>query len=273
MSEYNELSVYLRREPAWNEGSSSPFDSVRRTRPDGSEYWSGRDLMPMAGYAEWRRFRDAIERARVSCLNQGTPEAAHFVQVSQLVGAGNLGEKEREDFELTRFACYLTFQNGDPRKPEVAAAQAYFAIRTREAEVAKPAIPRNYAAALREAADQAERAELAESKAKELEAKAVEDAPAVAAAQKFFDLTNELYSRREAARMLDIPERLFMDMLREWGWFEVLSNAAKAYAVNQGYAQNKTYITKYGDSHVYGKLTTKGVERANRKLVDMAEGK
>lgn len=117
-------------------GGQSPFDQIRQVREDGTEVWSGRDLQPFMGYSKWQDFQNAIERAKAAAANAGHDAESMFVQVSKLMDAGNLGPQERIDYELPRFACYLTFLNGDPRKPEVAAAQAYFAIRTREAEVA-----------------------------------------------------------------------------------------------------------------------------------------
>lgn len=121
--------------PTLFEGQS-PFDQIRQVREDGTEVWSGRDLQPFMGYSKWQDFQNAIERAKAAAANAGHDAESMFVQVSKLTDAGNLGPQERIDYELPRFACYLTFLNGDPRKPEVAAAQAYFAIRTREAEVA-----------------------------------------------------------------------------------------------------------------------------------------
>ena len=114
----------------------SPFDSIRRTRPDSSEFWSARDLMPLLGYAKWQRFEDSIDRAKIAAGNQGYDVSVEFVQVIQLTEAGNLGDKERKDYELSRFASYLVAMNGDPRKQQVSEAQAYFAVRTREAETA-----------------------------------------------------------------------------------------------------------------------------------------
>lgn len=118
----------------------SPFDSIRQTDENGNEFWSARDLMPIMGYSKWQDFKNAIERAKASAENTGQNTDGAFAQVSQLMSAGNLGMKERIDYHLTRFACYVTFMNGDPRKPEVAAAQSYFAVQTRKAEVAAPEI-------------------------------------------------------------------------------------------------------------------------------------
>lgn len=112
--------------------SPSPFDAIRRVRSDESEYWSAREYMAPLGYgADWRNFAAVIDRARAAAKNQGYVVADLFVAVTEKSGG-----RPREDFELSRFACYLVAMNGDPRKPEVAAAQAYFAIRTREAETA-----------------------------------------------------------------------------------------------------------------------------------------
>lgn len=98
------------------------------------ERWSARDLMPLLGYEKWERFADSIARAQITCTATGHAEADHFPGAGKKVQIGSGAEREVADFHLSRFACYLVAMNGDPRKPEVAAAQAYFAIRTREAE-------------------------------------------------------------------------------------------------------------------------------------------
>lgn len=115
----------------------SPFDALRRERADGSEYWLARELMPLLGYESWRRFAEAVDRAATACANQGFDVSKEFAEAVK--NPSELGGRPAEDFELSRFACYLTAMNGDPRKPEVAAAQAYFAVRTREAETAPKA--------------------------------------------------------------------------------------------------------------------------------------
>lgn len=115
-------------------GAQSPFDQIKRTRPDGSEYWSARDLMPLMGYgADWRNLMTAIDRAKATAANTGDDPEQLFGGVTEKSGG-----RPREDFQLTRYAAYLVSMNGDPRKPETAAAQAYFAIRTRQAETALP---------------------------------------------------------------------------------------------------------------------------------------
>lgn len=129
--------------------TGSPFDQIKRT--DGArEYWSARDLMPLLGYEKWERFAGSIDRARTSLAAQGLdPEVESSRLRENLPG----GTKPREDFHLSRFAAYLVAMNGDPRKREIAAAQAYFAVRTREAETAPTQLtgPALMAAALIEA--------------------------------------------------------------------------------------------------------------------------
>jgi DNA-damage-inducible protein D len=112
----------------------SPFDSIKQTRPDGTPFWSARDLMPLLGYAEWRKFEGAIERAKISADNSNIPSVSHIVGAAKLVKRPQGGGNMQEDYDLTRFGAYLVAMNGDPRKPEIAAAQAYFVVKTREAE-------------------------------------------------------------------------------------------------------------------------------------------
>lgn len=118
---------------------ANPFDAIRRVRPDSSEYWLARDLCKLVEYETWRNFAAAIDRAKLACKNSGAAAQDHFVGVGNMIDLGKGGRREVEDFELSRFGAYLTVMNGDPRKLQIAAAQAYFAIRTREAEVAPQA--------------------------------------------------------------------------------------------------------------------------------------
>lgn len=111
--------------------AGTPFDAIRHTTPEGREFWSARDLMPLLGYgADWRNFHAAIERARATCSNSGGDPVVNFVGATKVAASG----PSAQDVHLSRYACYLVAMNGDPRKPEVAAAQTYFAVKTREAE-------------------------------------------------------------------------------------------------------------------------------------------
>lgn len=116
----------------------NPFETIRQVTPEGREYWSARDLMPLLGYEKWERFADAIARARISGHNAGHDMSRHIATGVFPGGGKNSVGRPAENFHLSRLACYLIAMNGDPRKPEVAAAQTYFAVRTREAETFQP---------------------------------------------------------------------------------------------------------------------------------------
>ncbi|MEQ1705187.1 MAG: DNA damage-inducible protein D [Rickettsiales bacterium] len=111
------------------------FEKLKQINEHGKEYWSARDLQSLLGYSQWRRFESAINKAILSCEESGNKQQNHFANVGKMVAIGSGVERETNDFHLSRFACYLIAQNGDPRKPEIAAAQKYFAIQTRRQEL------------------------------------------------------------------------------------------------------------------------------------------
>jgi DNA-damage-inducible protein D len=111
------------------------FESLKKVNEHGAEYWSARDLQQNLGYSQWRRFEDAIKRATISCEQSGNAVENHFAGVGKMVEIGSKAKREQNDYHLSRFACYLIAQNGDSRKPEIAAAQKYFALQTRRQEL------------------------------------------------------------------------------------------------------------------------------------------
>ncbi len=111
------------------------FDQYSNTDENGVEYWLARDIMKPLGYTQWRNFETTIKRAMVSCETAKTPVQNHFAEVSKMVSLGSGSTRKLKDYRLTRYACYLIAQNGDPRKDEIALAQAYFAIKTRTQEL------------------------------------------------------------------------------------------------------------------------------------------
>src|SRR6266699_2718337 len=119
------------------ETQSPDFESIKQISPYQAEYWSARDLAPLLGYNKWQNFEVAIHRAMTSCQQVGQNVTDHFTDVSKMVRLGSDAEREVKDYLLSRFACYLIAQNGDPRKREIAEAQAYFAISTRQFEIAQ----------------------------------------------------------------------------------------------------------------------------------------
>ena len=114
---------------------TTTFEAHAQQTESGVEYWLARDLQNLLGYDEWRNFNTAISKAKTACEVSGHRAADHFVGVNKMVDLGSGSQRQIEDIMLTRYACYLIAQNGDPRIAEIAEAQKYFAIQTRRQEL------------------------------------------------------------------------------------------------------------------------------------------
>jgi DNA-damage-inducible protein D len=110
---------------------------------DGIEYWLARELQILLGYSDWRNFINVVEKAKLSCNTLGEAVFDHFVDVNKMVKIGSGAERKQDDIMLTRYACYLIAQNGDPKKEQIAFAQSYFAIQTRKQELLEERIRLN----------------------------------------------------------------------------------------------------------------------------------
>lgn len=112
------------------------FEALKSTSETGQEFWSARKLAKILGYSEYRHFLPVVTRAKEACVNSGQDIENHFEDILDMVEIGSGAKRELEDVSLSRYACYLIVQNGDPTKPVIANGQTYFAIQTRRQELA-----------------------------------------------------------------------------------------------------------------------------------------
>lgn len=117
------------------EKDESVFENIKRHLEDGNEFWYARELQDVLEYTEWRNFKKVIDKAKSACDNSGNYVEDHFVGVNKMVQIGSGADRFIDDIQLSRYACYLIVQNGDPRKEIIAIGQTYFAVKTRQQEV------------------------------------------------------------------------------------------------------------------------------------------
>lgn len=266
-------------------GDGSPFDAIRRVTPEGREYWSARELMPLLGYERWERFADAIARAKIAAHNSGYVVAEQFPGAAKMVELGSGATRSVEDFHLSRYACYLVAMSSDPRKPEVAAALTYFAIKTREAETRRE-LPQSREermaiglAAMQEMiAERDEQLAVAATENRTLHAAIERTAPLVAKAEAHTGSDSDVH-RQEFAREVqawgvkqnvDIKQADVLRFLGHIGLFirgeRSDTGHATADAQRRGLAFTHKDTARNGYAYAVGKLTPAGQDYAWRRI-------
>lgn len=122
--------------PIQKERFIGDLNSIRNKRKEGAEYWFARDIQERLGYARWDNFVEVIGKAQKACQSTGVDTKNHFLNLTKKVPIGSGAMAAKEDYILSRYACYLVAMNGDPRKPEIGFAQSYFAVQARRQELA-----------------------------------------------------------------------------------------------------------------------------------------
>ena len=115
----------------------SSFEAIKHIDEYGNEYWEARELYKVLEYAKWQKFLNVVGKAIIACNNSRNEEKDHFTQVGKMINVGKTASRTIKDYSLSRYACYLIVQNGDPRKEIIALGQTYFAIQTRKQELSE----------------------------------------------------------------------------------------------------------------------------------------
>ena len=249
---------------------SAQLDDLKIITLTEGEIWSARDLMPFAGYADWRNWSQAINRAVSSVNASGLDAAVHFVGSTKSSPMPNGGHRQVEDVELTRYACYILFQNADGSKPEIAALQQYFAVQTRATEVAT--------APLTDDEIIARALQISTARVQALETHVAELTPRAEAWDDLASAEGD-YAVADAAAMLNRagittgPQRLF-ETLGEIGW--IYRGEAKrwrpyARALDAGYLTERAMPPRVKDGELVPvapqvRVTARGLERLRDRL-------
>ena len=241
------------------------FESLACKDTDGAWFWSARDLQFPLGYVDWRNFEDSIQRAMAACANSGESVSSHFGDVTKVI-EGGVRTRVIADYRMSRFGAYLVAMNGDPRKPEIAAAQTYFAVQTRRAEVAQREMSR---LELIDLAREAELERLVEKERRELaESKVAELTPLASFADELIIADGD-FSVREAAQVLCragilTGERRLFATLKGLRWIQDAHRAFQRH-IDIGRVRLRTdtfYDRVTGDPHVTTqiRITAKGLK-------------
>ncbi len=118
-----------------NKYSESAFEDIKHVTEENFEFWYARELQAVLEYSEWRNFIKVVDKAKIACEKSNNAVSDHFVDVNKMIDLAKGAQREIEDIMLSRYACYLIVQNGDPRKEVIALGQTYFAVKTREREI------------------------------------------------------------------------------------------------------------------------------------------
>lgn len=253
-------------------GLSAQLDDLKIITLTDGEEWSARDLMPLAGYSRWENWSQAINRAIASVNASGLDAADHFRGLTKMVHLGSGARREVEDVQLTRYACYILFQNADGSKPEIAALQQYFAVQTRRQETSAP---------LSDDEIVARALSITTARVQTLEAHVAELTPRATAWDELASADGD-YAVADAASILKRggidtgPQRLF-DTLGRIGWTyrgEGRRWRPYASALDAGYLTERAMPPRLDSDGLLVptapqvRVTTRGLERLHARLRD-----